>query len=404
MHPVEYLKHWLENNHFKIWRTSSKTPRILGRRATSIAEQEEFKQLGEILVAEMAAAMKPQKPVLFHLLDRDEASAWVVWPARCYAVLLTRGLVENIQATCGQAARLLDSALKKSLPGNFLADLWGPLPRKEDHRTAFGELIAHIAFSFVVYHELAHAGIGHEGANNVPSAQGVHSAEDQPLLDSAEFLDECAAATADGNLSPGLWIKSQALEVDADINGLRYTRKGMEKQARRFERVEVSSADVVWKALLTSSENRNFVVCIGVTIGLLSLLPDFELEKLGKLDAATHPPIPARLLAVLHASRHFDDHGADEQNMVRAVLIGASLIDMIVSARIAIANGGASDETEAPDSILDRALERISLPEMLSLFDEIGGHMQALAAERARLERTISDYRRFPDWLCYAWY
>ena len=59
MHPVEYLSHWLENNHLKIWRTSSKPPRILGQRATSIAEQKEFKQLGEMLVAEMAASEIP---------------------------------------------------------------------------------------------------------------------------------------------------------------------------------------------------------------------------------------------------------------------------------------------------------------------------------------------------------
>ncbi|WP_155635263.1 hypothetical protein [Burkholderia cepacia] len=404
---------WLSENFSKIWHNSSIAPRILGRRATTLAEQEEFHQLGEILVKRMFLAMEHAKPIEFHLLDRAESGAWVIWPAQCYGVLLTRGLVQNIQVVCGQAERLLGSALRDGQARNFLSDLWGKLPNDKDHRTAFGGLLAQVAFAFVVHHELAHAGLGHEGAVKAAYTRSAAKLDDHALFDGLDILDEWAAAAAEHDLSPERRIRSQALEADADVNGLIYTRQFMLDQAREFQGRTVACDDsmgVVWKALLNSGANRGLVVCIGVTIGLLSLLPDFALKELGNLDVSTHPPIPARILTLLHIDRQLDTENSGRDNMTNAILIAAALIDMVISMERLNAEGSGAlaasnlPTENAPASSLDRALERISIPESVSRFDDIGAHMKALALEMKSLERTTSQYCRFPHWMRFAWY
>lgn len=413
MHPAKYLDKWLSENFSKIWRNSSTAPRILGRRATALAEQEEFHQLGEMLVKRMFLAMEHAKPIQFHLLDRDESGAWVIWPAQCYGVLLTRGLVQNIQVACGQAERLLGSALREGQARNFLSDLWGKLPNNEDHRTAFGGLLAHVAFAFVVHHELAHAGLGHEGADKAAYTRSAARPDDHALFDGLDILDEWAAAAAERDLSPERRIRSQALEADADVNGLIYTRQFMQEQARKFQSTTVACDDsmgVVWKTLLTSDANRDLVVCIGVVIGLLSLLPDFALKELGNLDVSTHPPIPARILTLLHIDRQLETANSGGDNMTNAILIAAALIDMVISMERLIAEGSGAPlasnlpTDKAPVSSLDRALERISIPESVSRFDDIGVHMKALALEMKSLELTTRQYRRFPNWMRFVWY
>ncbi|MDW9248053.1 hypothetical protein C7S13_6071 [Burkholderia cepacia] len=167
---------------------------------------------------------------------------------------------------------------------------------------------------------------------------------------------------------------------------------------------------VVWKALLNSGANRGLVVCIGVTIGLLSLLPDFALKELGNLDVSTHPPIPARILTLLHIDRQLDTENSGRDNMTNAILIAAALIDMVISMERLNAEGSGAlaasnlPTENAPASSLDRALERISIPESVSRFDDIGAHMKALALEMKSLERTTSQYCRFPHWMRFAWY
>jgi len=45
---------------------------------------------------------------------------------------------------------------------NFVRQLWAEMPNANRDFQSYGEVLAQIAFDFIVHHELAHAGLGHE--------------------------------------------------------------------------------------------------------------------------------------------------------------------------------------------------------------------------------------------------
>jgi len=93
------------------------------------------------------------------------------------------------------------------------------------------------------------------------------------------------------------------LEADADLNGLRYTIEYLEMQAKIFVAKGKLGDDHRERCLGDRSDEsklRWFAVLAGSSIGLAALVSTPR-KELGDLASSTHPPLPARMLMVLHA-------------------------------------------------------------------------------------------------------
>ena len=396
---------WLEANYRKIEPAWKAAPRLLGANATRVAEQAQFLALGQGLVSRLEKAVQQadptqHKPMHFAILRtaEDERNAWVCWPAKFDGILVTQGLIEQMQWVCSEVETVVGQAMAGP-PGsdNPLRRLWAGLPAGTTSFASYGGLLAQVAFGFIVHHELAHAGLGHEWIIRQRSADqsmplGPSDEHPPPGGGGGSILHEApdgSAASAHG----GEQAWRQPLEADADLNGLRYTVQFIEQQANRFRALDVPPDDTmgtVWKHVLTDDWRRWFTTMAGVSIGLGCLL-SAAAARLGPLDGASHPPLPARMLVLLHAARQLQPQ-AQQVSAAEVLLLVATLFG-----RRGRAEGQASQT-------LASALGRFDLQEAVARFDTIGQHFEGLAAQMRRLDASRDHLRRFPDFLRWAWY
>ena len=214
-----YIQDWLKANYKRVNELWDKPPRLLGKTGIYSAEQHEFFRLGELLVARLEKVIardnpRAEKPIQFAIVNSPELGAWAFWASRCYGILITQGLIKNMQSVCGQADRLMAGAMATPQgEDNFLRGLWSEMPGGNSDFSSFGSLLAQIAFDFIVHHELAHAGLGHEWVMATARASGdiLTSSDEERIWVLNEFS---AIASASGDRSSSSW--SQALEADAD--------------------------------------------------------------------------------------------------------------------------------------------------------------------------------------------
>jgi len=303
---------------------------------------------------------------------------------------MAQGLVENMQAVCGQVEALMTQvmAMPPAEP-NFLRDVWAGMPDGNTDFSSYGSLLAQIAFDFIVHHELAHGGLGHEAVIKNASAF-----EDTPHLDDEaqpEGLDDDADRAAAASAEGGDKSWNQPLEADADLNGLRYTIQYVEHQAKRLQSVQPEdSMGAVWKHLLADDARRWFALMVGVSIGLGCLIAEPR-RSLGALSNHSHPPLPARMLVLLHAARQLQPPGL-KAGIPDVLLLVTALFAMLRTAR--------GSQTETANS----ALRAFNVQEGIARFEEIGQHFELLASQMRRLAPRRDLARRFPDFLRWEWY
>lgn len=394
------IHEWLQvkDNYQKINVRWNKPPRILGGNGVVSAGQEEFQLLGLHLASRLEKVIKKEspsrhKPFHFAIIKPPShtRNAWAFWAADFYGILVTQGLVENIQTVCGQFVRLMPQVMAmEPLGENFLRELWAGMPAENADFSMYGSLLAQIAFDFIVHHELAHAGLGHEsiysGARAIEDSSSAHEGEREWVL--AEYSESASASAEDvGDRC------RQALEADADLNGLRYTIDFVDHQTKTFKETSEPPEDsmcTVWKHFLTDDTQRWFAIMAGVTIGLGCLLSE-QKDRLGDLSVGSHPPLPARMLMLLHAARQLQ-RPALRASIADVVLLVSTLFSMLRTAN------GSSTET------LESGLGRFNLKEAIERFDEIGHHFKSLATEMRKLAKQCEGYRLFPDSLRWKWY
>lgn len=394
-----YLHEWLSINYDKLNKYWKDSPGLLGENGVLAAQQHQFLLLGRRMVSRMEKCIKENnpnfaKPIEFAIIRSNALGAWALWASKCYGIVVTQGLIENIQAVCGQVDRLMRVAME-SPPNdnNFVRQLWADMPNTNHDFESYGEVLAQIAFDFIVHHELAHAGLGHEWVMSTASA----SEELQRLSDEERTwsIDEVsiAAIPSDGS-RVAAW--RQALEADADLNGLRYTIEYLEMQAKIFVakgKLGHDHRDIVWETVLTNPKLRWFAVLAGSLIGLGALLSTPR-KELGDLASSTHPPLPARMLMVLHA-------GVQLQKMAMpANPIIASQVLLLVSGLFGFLHSARDGKIKS----LDALLNEFNLPEAVNRYEEIGQHFVCLAQEMGALAATRDHLRRFPDFLRWEWY
>jgi hypothetical protein len=386
---------WLAKNYPGLNPNWKSPPGMLGVNGTFTAEQHEFDALGKTLVSRLQKTTKPSKDMQFAILDVAQPGAWALYASQCYGIVITTGLIHNFQTVCAQADRMIRGSLVRAEGApNFVADLWEGLAQEQALYDSFGGLLAHIAFAFIIHHELAHAGLGHEGVwflgAAAPGGEGAEQEEPVRFID--EFSSGAAATGGDRVRSA-----SQALEADADLNGLRYTVQFMDKQAERFAKPDLEadgSMGIVWKHFLTSPDRKWFVILTGVAIGLYCLVSDPGDATLGELAGTTHPPLPARVLALLHAGSQLQagQAGIKPLDISEVLLFTAGLLGLLRQAR------GDGNVT------LDNLLDGLRINEAVQRFDEIGAYFTSLARRMAELDPKRQHLRRFPDYMCWEWY
>lgn len=393
-----YIWNWLQTNYKKVNAKWTEPPHLLGSKGIRAAEQDDFQKLGQALANRLEQVILRDCPERFKRFEfaiaksgSNERGAWAFWPSQCYGILVQQGLIENMQAVCGQIGALMTHAhaLLPDQP-NFLKDLWKGMPICSDHYFSYGEVLAQIAFDFIVHHELAHAGLGHEWVIQCASASEFELR--QPDEEGDCVLEELSVSAApSGRAGDDSW--RQPLEADADLNGLRYTIQYVEWQADRFKALTLSAGDgrgLVWKHFLTNDSLRWFTIMAGVSIGLCCLLSQ-QTSGLGNLADKSHPPVPARLLVMLHAARQLHP-SANQVEMAEVLLLVTALFAMLRTAQ--------GSQTESVDSIF----AWFSIDDAIGRFDEIGRHFESLAVEMRKLSGVRDHLRRFPDFLRWEWY
>lgn len=394
-----YLHKWLSVNYKKVNKHWTHPPRLLGKTSVLSAQQQQFLLLGQRMASRMEKCIADNnpnfaKPIEFAIIRSNALGAWAFWASKCYGIVVTQGLIENIQAVCGQVDRLMRVAMDSPADdNNFVRQLWTEMPNANRDFQSYGEVLAQVAFDFIVHHELAHAGLGHEWVMATASA----SAELQRLSDEERTwsIDEVSlAAMPSGGRKFGAW--NQALEADADLNGLRYTIQYLEMQAEIFAakgRIGDDHRDIVWETVLTNPKLRWFAVLAGSSIGLAALLSTPQ-KELGDLALSTHPPLPARILMVLHAGVQLQKLAMPTDPIIASevLLFVSGLFGFLHSAR------------EGKIKSLDVLLSHFNLPEAVERYEEIGQHFTSLAQEMNALAATRDHLRRFPDFLRWEWY
>lgn len=395
---MRYIHDWLEDHYKEINARWENPPRILGKTGIVSVEQHEFQTQGQVLASRLEKAIqqgdpKRHKPFRFVIIKSalHERNAWAISASKCYIILTTQDLIANIQMVCGQVCGLLNHAMSMpSSDGGFLRELWAGMPAENNDFSSYGSLLAQIAFDFIVHHELAHAGLGHEwiiaNSQAIEDSAAISEEEREWVLE--ENYESASALATESNEA---W--RQPLEADADLNAILYTIQFMDLQGNRFKEMSVQPEDsmgTVWKHFLADNQLKWFTIMAGVSIGLGCLLSE-QKDGLGDLSTSSHPPLPARMLLLLHVARQLQK--PDSQVSIANVLL-------LVSALFSMVNTAKGSPTETIDS----ALGRFNVQEAINRFEEIGKHFVSLALDMRLLAPRRDHLRRFPDFLRWEWY
>ncbi|WP_434620723.1 hypothetical protein [Azospirillum sp. B2RO_4] len=409
-----YLHNWIRSNYKRLWPGRDKCPRFMGKNAILCCQQHHFFEFGKMLIARMNKALDGDKqiPFQFAILNLEEVGAWVVRSPECYGVLISKKLLWKIQRICYESWEAIpetfDMPVKRS---NFLRDLWGDMPLDSDYLMHFSTLVGHVAFSFIVHHEVAHAGLGHLKPIH---RQGVNAEVEADSLEDV-ILDEFAGVMSN-KLDSGDYLLKQALETDADVHGMFYTRRLLREEAQslRGYRPNGNLMSHVWGKLLRDKDCEQLMLFMGVAVGLLALAPDLEADKFDISKLKTHPPIPSRLLLAFHVAGSIDGH-AEKYWENRSAAITMAIISIARFQGEGFRDPSAN--TRAKDNYISENNQELSVAEQkwrelsyISVIDasfrmsEIGSYWEDLVACLCNIAPDLSRGEGFPESLHYEWY
>ncbi|QCG89387.1 hypothetical protein [Azospirillum sp. TSH100] len=410
-----YLIKWIRSNYKQLWPGRKDCPKFMGVNALITSQLIGYQKFGEALVSRIYDALDNDKrvPLQFAILDLEEVGAWVLRSPKCYGILITKKLVSKIVGICNEASEAMPDALKPSdKRPNFLKLLWDDLPVAENYLMHFGNLIAYIAFTFIIHHELAHVGLGHLGSI---CRQGA-LAEDEADSQGNVILDELAGVVSERSVS-GDALSKQAFETDADVHGMFYTRSLLRDKAQQLRDNHTNNGimEHVWRTLLREHDQEQLMLFIGVAVAVLSLSPHLDSDKFETTKKRTHPPVPSRLLLAFHATGSIKGYTGkywENRSAAIAVAIGA----------IARFNGGLPEKKPETDdnkssnsrqgsndnAILDarswRTLDNLSIIDASYRMQEIGEYWEDLVKCLREIAPKSLKNSIFPQMLLYNWY
>jgi len=384
----EYIKDWLQSRD-GIWKTKEGLVKILGDSDEMRLEIDQFSLLGEQLTDRMLRRNINKHPFAFYTLDDVRRNAFAVVPARCSVVLLTTGVIERLRAIGGQVPTNVAAIFHtQSGQGSRLAKMWGQTPQTEEYFKAFAGLLTHAALSFLIHHELAHLVLGHEVQWRKQMVAGkAASDEDSGSL----CFGEEQYLSGTGAQEEGRNDGNQALELDADIHALFYTRDHLNEMRAGLAlarlRGPLEPFDALFHSILEQELGMRYVLAAASAIALLSLVRGDKEDRPPSLGSPSHPQVSVRILAAIRA--HFamapelaEDSVADVSTEVLAfvlALIGTLRLDT-----------RALELLERGESITDAALSEVTADSVYEGYglnltreemDRLDSHIDALAED-----------------------
>lgn len=403
-----YFAEWVEQRKQRLFATSDAS--VMSMQRVEEAGLGDFWRIGQHLCSRLAVGEKfADYPVAFGILDRPGSSnGYAVWPAHCGGVLVTKELIERLQGACTVAVGTV-SLLASRNPDSaehFLEKAWRASGASTPEKSRIGELLAHIGFAFLVHHELAHIGLGHECTRPRPAAEtadaNIRSDDDLPLV-----IDECAnAAAAHEDSSSGENQITLATEADADIHALAFTLQYVDELRMKLDAAGgADEFDVCWLRLLQQDSIRHRLVTLAVFVALFNLL--VQPASFDNLKGRSHPPIPARMVVLSVAEAYF-----------RKASIHDALLDVLTTGAVIFAARESSRRAalalaEAPTGVLftlpsadtfESIWTDYGLDHLGQRMDQIRDLYLGLAEVMRAQEPRLKHYQRLPPERRIAWF
>ncbi|WP_447905142.1 hypothetical protein [Stenotrophomonas sepilia] len=317
-------------------------------------------------------------------------------------IVINKGFITELQYVTGQAAYMAEHILR-SEASDVLGEIWADLPVTEKALEPFAALLAHVAMAVVTHHEIAHISLGHMQFHQKAPAGTSETGQ-------AWRIDEAAAAGAALLARPDArYGIIQALEMDADVHALQWTRSYLEDMSARHLKSPASDDPVtnaVWSTVLTSHLGRRFLLVGGFS--LLFLLLNARDFKISSLQRRTHPPSAIRLASLVEVEANLSGRPASSLAVPRmADAVRMALGSWASRMRSTNAESGTNPESEAastPAWTLERAMEASGLATALQDWGSVRGHLGRLAAYRREVDEKLRAKRLLPAAYDVDWY
>ncbi|MCW6026722.1 hypothetical protein K4043_01695 [Stenotrophomonas sp. SRS1] len=317
-----------------------------------------------------------------------------------HLVLVTRELLNRVRTLAGQTPSIAKLISERAAPSDVLRTLWGDLPNDEDHYEAFGALLANVALGFLINHEMAHIAFQHV------TILGEESCSSFEIDEVASILGQGAAT----NHSHCKELRSQTIELDADVHGLNWTRIYLEELAERILRTSVihdPTAEAVWRNFVGTEAGRRFLLVSSSWLLLLSFPPSGF--KLKDMEKGTHPALSIRLCTLLHAEAEIAKQKNNCKQQDRQV--AASIFALLAYAGAQAAENaiekfsqGSSIDTPSQEYSLQKAARDWGIYQTLGQEGAVQAHLQRLASERRSMEKKIGSGKICSDDAVLRWF
>lgn len=325
----------------------------------------------------------------------NNAWAWDLFSGQNeHVVLFHANLLDKMCRYAGQVETLVEIAIDSNEGQDLFRPIWDDLPNDESHRAAFASLLLHAMVVFVTLHEMAHIAFSHrdfyptEGQSEAP-------------------IDEHSKLTGEWDLSK---LRSQALELDADIHALEWMREYLELNRKRLVEAQIvddQATCAVWNRFVATPEGIRFLVVCGSWMSLLIL--GAKKFHPNQLTSGTHPISAVRMGVLVHFENAAN---ARRTNTKSNYQVAAADFALCLYAMVSLTEGRLEKlKTETIEEAfrpirepLEVAKRNSGIAGVFASWDAVGVAANDLAQERAQIEKRMAKVRRVPPEYLVAWF
>lgn len=326
---------------------------------------------------------------------KPNAWAWDSFGGRnSHAVVFRESLLDGLGELAGQVNRLVERTISSNLGDDHFRPLWGDVPNDLQHRTAFSELILHVAVAFLTLHEVAHIALGH--CFHYISSKGVPAA-----------INEHSNLQSDWSASD---LRSQALELDADIHAIEWLREYLELNRERMTRDAVSECTAtcaIWNQFVASPGGIRFLVVAGAWLALLCV--GAKKFHPSQLTAGSHPSGAMRIAILVHLESKLSARRSKSKPSLQIAaadfaLCLYALVSLTDETLKALEIGVPAENILPIRNPLETAKRNCGLAGVLAKWSDVGDAVKNLAQERADIEADLVKNRYSTSEYLVSWF
>ncbi|AJK45826.1 hypothetical protein BGL_1c13040 [Burkholderia plantarii] len=338
----------------------------------------------------------------------NSRNAYAIWLANCDIVMITAGLLREIEIMSSVASRMAMSGINHS--NSTFSRTLGKIKIDTGTHSAVDQalagLIAQGVFSFIVGHEIGHLAAGHLG---IIHKYPVISAK-TPTSGSAIAEISAVALTQEKGR-----VERNSMEIDADIQGCHVLMHHWDLVlanvlADTDQHPEKRLAVEVFAGLLADTDAKIFlsISCLGMAIALLGFGDFDEKRLLGK----SHPLQAMRFLVGMRTIIELSDHH-EEAHLAMIRTAGAEAMAYLhaVLGSLILKSHEAGNETQcsnllnqtAPQQRTELVMQWTGMSAAIAAMEEVGSQLGALATAFQSTAALREPHLRWPahqlvDW------